>query len=121
MSQDSGDIEAAEKLTKAFNELSELIVLMRKEQKGNNTNTQTITLDAGGKLLWWALWIVTLCCVYMIGSTARMDDKVKQMQDRQLEDSRRLEADADRLSILLQWAPALRDEVNREMQKRRGK
>jgi hypothetical protein len=121
---DSQEIEIAERLAHEFSDLNILIRQLIKEQNqgtAQNTNTQTLHLDAGNKMLWLAVWIATICCVYMLGTTARMDDKVAEMQSSQLEQARKLEADADRLSIILQWAPSLRDEVNREMERKKGK
>jgi|ERR1700761_511066 len=124
MSQGTGDRDAeiAERLAHEFSDLNTLIRQLIKDQNATqNTNTQSLHLDAGSKMLWVAVWISTLCCVYMLGTTARMDDKVNEMQSSQLEQARKLEADADRLSIILQWAPSLRDEVNREMERKKGK
>src|ERR1700744_5400855 len=102
MSQETGDQEIAERLAHEFSDLNTLIRQLIKEQnQTQNTNTQTLHLDAGSKMLWVAVWISTLCCVYMLGTTARMDDKVSEMQARQLEESRKNEANSDRLSILL--------------------
>lgn len=82
--------------------------------KSTNTTTQTITIDAGSKALWFALWLATICCVVMfimgIDQRSQMSDMAKRNQEN-----------ADRLSILLQWAPNLRDEINREMEKRKSK
>ena len=63
MSQDSGDIEAAEKLTKAFEELSQLILLLRRDQQNNSTNTQTINVNAGG----WGVLIALIMVAFLAG------------------------------------------------------
>lgn len=63
MSQDSGDIEAADKLTKAFNELSELILLLRRDQQNSSANTQTINVNAGG----WGVLVALIMVAFLAG------------------------------------------------------
>ena len=89
-------------------------VMRRLHEGQGNTNTQNMSIDVGSKALWIAVWICTICCVITL--TAVID-----IRSTEIENARKLEADADRLSILLQWAPNLRDEVNREMEKRKIK
>lgn len=110
MSQDSGDIEAAEKLTKAFNELSELILLLRSDQQNTSTNSQTMTIDAGGPAVWFAVWIATVCCAVML--TLSMVSRADQIDQK-----RRLDVANDKLSVILQWAPELAKKVDAQVTK----
>lgn len=116
MSQDSGDIEAAENLTKAFNELSELILLLRRDQQANNsTNSQTMTIDAGGPAVWIAVWIASICCAVML--TLSMVSRSDQIDQK-----RRIDLANDKLSVVLQWAPELAKKVDQSVhEKERSK
>jgi hypothetical protein len=87
----------------------------------NNTTTQTTSIDTGSKALWFGLWVTTTCCLVMFVMNWKQAEQITDMQNRWLELSRKDEANTDRLAIILQWAPNLRDEVNREMEKRKTK
>lgn len=91
--------------------------LLNTNAKGN-TNTQTTTIDAGSKFLWFGLWLASTCCVVMFLMNLNQGRQIEQMNQHMTEMARKLEADSDRLSILLQWAPNLRDEVNKEMKEK---
>jgi hypothetical protein len=63
MSHDSGEVEAAENLTKAFNELSELILQSRRDQQNRSNNTQTINVNAGG----WGVLVALIMVAFLAG------------------------------------------------------
>lgn len=83
-----------------------------------NSNTQTLSIDAGGKALWFAVWLATVCCIVMFVMSLDQRDKNQSMQIQLTDVSRKLDVAQDKLSIVLQWAPNLRDEVNKEMKDR---
>jgi len=110
MSQDSGDREAAERLTKEFNELNGTLRLLMAERNNQNTSTQSITIDAGGPAVWVAVWIATVCCAVMLTLTfvSRAD---------QIDQKRRIDVANDKLSVILQWAPDLAKKVDEQVTK----
>jgi hypothetical protein len=114
MSQETGDRELAEQLTKAFRDLDETLRTQLQEIHKNN-NTQTMTLDTGSRSMWFAVWLATLCCVVMFLQGQADRDKLASMQVQLIDTSRKLDVAQDKLSIVLQWAPNLREEVNKEM------
>src|ERR1700761_5319226 len=87
----------------------------------NTTTTQNTTIDAGSKFIWLGLWLSITCCLVMFVMCWKQTEEIDAMRAQWLESARKQEANSDRLSILLQWAPNLRDEVNREMDKRKTK
>lgn len=107
--------EHVSNMDEQLDKFEKLATALLEAQPRGNTNTQTTTIDAGSKALWFGLWLATSCCIAMFFMFQADRDQLAQMQTKELENSRKLEADADRLSILLQWAPNLRDEVNKEM------
>ena len=118
MSHDAGDREVAEKLTAAFVELDK--TLKAHLTATSNTNTNHNIIDTGSKFLWIGLWLSMTCCIVMFVMSWKQTDEISSMRAMWLESSRKQEANADRMSIMLQWAPNLRDEVNKEMEKRNG-
>ncbi len=95
--------------------------LLESQPTPQNANTQTLSIDAGGKALWFVAFIATICCVVTFIVSLDQRDRNESMQLQLNDVSRKLDVAQDKLSIILQWAPNLRDEVNKEMKDRPAK
>lgn len=115
----TGELDRLEALMKSFDESSRRMVdSVDKMANNQNTNTQNTTIDTGSKFLWFAIWIATFCCVVMFIQNQNDRDRLAVMQSQLIDTSRKLDVAQDKLSIVLQWAPNLRDEVNKEMKEK---
>lgn len=120
MSQDSGDIEAAEKLTKAFHELSELILLLRRDQQNSSTNTQTINVNAGG----WGVLIALIMVAFLAGLNIAQAGKqaimatelAKQASDVN-EIRRKQDRDDDYVMSIFRMVPEIKQKIDQEKDK----
>jgi folate-dependent tRNA-U54 methylase TrmFO/GidA len=120
MSQESGDVEAAEKLTKAFNELSELILLLRRDQQNSSTNTQTINVNAGG----WGVLIALIMVAFLAGLNIAQANRqavtaaemVKQGQDVN-EIRRKQDRDDDYINSIFRILPEIKQKIDQEKEK----
>src|SRR5580698_7540981 len=120
MSQDSGDIEAAEKLTKAFNELSELILLLRRDQQGNSTNTQTINVNAGG----WGVLIALVMVAFLAGINITQASKQAIMATESVKQEaaineirRKQDRDDDYVMSIFRMVPDIKQRIDQEKSK----
>lgn len=104
-----------------LDKFEKLATALLEAQPRGNTNTQTTTIDAGSKALWFGLWLATTCCIVMFIMGLEQRDKIDNMQVQLTDVSRKLDVAQDKLSIVLQWAPSLRDEVNKEMKDKEKK
>lgn len=93
-------------------------VMRRLHEGQGNTNTQNMTIHYGTKAMWVAVWLATTACLIMYLQGQQDRDKLAAMQIQLIDTSRKLDVAQDKLSIVLQWAPTLRDEVNKEMTKK---
>lgn len=117
MSQEPGDIEAAEKLTKAFNELSELILLLRRDQQNSSTNTQTINVNAGG----WGVLIALVMVAFLAGLNIAQSAKqvvtateiAKQSTDIN-EIRRKQDRDDDYVMSIFRMVPEIKQKIDAE-------
>lgn len=81
----------------------------RIESSRGNSNQSTVSINAGGPALWVAVWFSTLACAVMLTiAMLSRNDLVDQ--------SRRLDLANDKLSIILQWAPELKNIVDKQIQ-----
>ena len=95
-------------------ELARLRVALDRIDSSKPNNSATISVNAGGPALWVAVWFSTLACAVMLTvAMLSRNDLVDQ--------SRRLDLANDKLSIILQWAPQLKDIVDKQIQQQKGK
>lgn len=81
----------------------------RIESSRGNSNQSNVNINAGGPALWVAVWFSTLACAVMLTiAMLSRNDLVDQ--------SRRLDLANDKLSIILQWAPELKNIVDKQIQ-----
>lgn len=123
MSQESGDIEAAEKLTKAFNELSELILLLRRDQQNSSTNTQTINVNAGGWGVLIALVMVAFLAGLNIAQAAKQAtaaaEQAKMASDIH-EVARKQDRDDDYVMSIFRILPEIKQKIDHEKEKEKA-
>lgn len=110
--------EEVSNMDEQLDKFERLATALLEAQPRGNTNTQTTTIDAGSKALWFGLWLATTCCIVMFIMGLEQRDKIDNMQVQLTDVSRKLDVAQDKLSIVLQWAPNLRDEVNKEMKEK---
>jgi hypothetical protein len=86
--------------------------MARMIQDRSSSGNATITINAGGPALWVAVWFSTLACAVMLTiAMLSRNDLVDQ--------SRRLDLANDKLSIILQWAPDLKNIVDKQIQQQK--
>lgn len=101
--------EASRMADKVARDMAKLIT-----DRSSSVGNATITINAGGPALWIALWFSTVACAIMLTiAVLSRNDLVDQ--------SRRLDLANDKLSIILQWAPQLKDIVDKQIQQQKGK
>jgi len=102
-------------LEKELDRFESLATKLLESQPKMNSNTQTLTIDAGNKALWFVACTSSLCCIVMFVLSLSQHETISMMRADLSDATRQLSVAQDKLSIILQWAPNLRDEVNKEM------
>ena len=97
-------LDEVAKLREALSEYTDL--MRRAHTPSGTTNKQEIHLNAGGI----GIWICATLCLVMFVITLGIGWLY-------LDASRRLDVANDKLSIILQWAPQLRDIVDKSIKK----
>jgi|ERR1700761_6326684 len=117
MENGSGDRETAKLLAEQFSSLEmtlreymDFAIRQQEKNQSANSNSQTMTIDAGGPAVWFAVWIATVCCAVML--TLSMVSRADQIDQK-----RRLDVANDKLSVILQWAPELAKKVDAQVTK----